>query len=63
MGAKYIPSIRDQKAAQRWRKRDNPNLPGFKKTPSVPRGAGKATVVKGGGAPVKEASRESAQVG
>lgn len=37
MGAKYIPTIKDQKAAQSWLKKQNPGVPGFKKQ-AAPKG-------------------------
>lgn len=40
MGAKYIPTIKDQKAAQSWLKKQNPGVPGFKKK-SAPKSDGK----------------------
>ncbi len=32
MGAKYIPTIKDQKANQSFLKKQNPNHPAFKKS-------------------------------
>ena len=32
MGAKYIPTIKDQKASQSFLKKQNPNHPAFKKS-------------------------------
>ncbi len=40
MGAKYLPTIKDQKASLSFQKRNTPNLPGFKKT-AVPQNAKK----------------------
>lgn len=32
MGAKYLPTVKDQKASQRFQKKQNPHLPGFTKS-------------------------------
>ena len=35
MGAKYIPSVKEQKALQRYQGKQNPGKPGFKKPAST----------------------------
>jgi hypothetical protein len=35
MGAKYIPTVKDQKALQRYQGKQNPGKPGFKKPAST----------------------------
>jgi hypothetical protein len=36
MGAKYLPTIKDQKASQSYFKKQNPGVPGFKKSSGTP---------------------------